>query len=89
MIAEKIQSNQKPLGRSLSSLKIGQRAKVLSIHISDKKVKNHLLDMGLIIGTEVQLKRIAPMGDPMNLWLRGYELSVRRAELDMIYVEVL
>lgn len=73
---------------SLSELKIGQTAVVKSINIANKDVKRHLLDMGLTKGTSVSIKKIAPMGDPIDILLRGYELAIRKADLKQIEVEV-
>ena len=74
---------------SLSELKIGQTAVVKSINIVNKDVKRHLLDMGLTKGTNVTIKKIAPMGDPIDILLRGYELAIRKSDLKQIEVEVL
>lgn len=74
---------------SLSELKIGQTAVVKSINIKNKEVKRHLLDMGLTKGTNVSIKKIAPMGDPIDILLRGYELAIRKADLKQIEVEVI
>ena len=74
---------------SLSELKIGQTAVVKSINIANKDVKRHLLDMGLTKGTSVTMKKIAPMGDPIDILLRGYELAIRKADLKQIEVEVI
>lgn len=73
----------------LSSLKIGQRAKVLGLHLDKPEVRRHLLDMGITKGTEILIKKIAPMGDPVDIELRGYELCIRREEMKNIDVEVL
>ena len=69
-------------------LKVGQKAKVLSINILDKERKRHLLDMGLTRGVELKIKRIAPMGDPVSIELRGYVLSVSKRDLEKIVVTV-
>lgn len=74
---------------SLSELKIGQTAVVKRINITNKNVKRHLLDMGLTKGTKVSIKKIAPMGDPIDILLRGYELAIRKADLKQIEVEVI
>lgn len=74
---------------SLSELKIGQTAVVKSINIANKDVKRHLLDMGLTKGTSISIKKIAPMGDPIDIVLRGYELAIRKADLKQIEVEVI
>lgn len=73
----------------LSDLKIGQRAKVLGLHLDKPEVRRHLLDMGITKGTEILIKKIAPMGDPVDIELRGYELCIRREEMRNIDVEVI
>lgn len=73
----------------LSDLKIGQRAKVLGLHLDKPEVRRHLLDMGITKETEILIKKIAPMGDPVDIELRGYELCIRKEEMKNIDVEVL
>ena len=73
----------------LSDLKIGQRAKVLGIHMDKPDVRRHLLDMGITKGTEILIKKVAPMGDPVDIELRGYELCIRKAEMKNIDIEIL
>ena len=73
----------------LSDLKIGQRAKVLGLHLDKPEVRRHLLDMGITKGTEILIKKIAPIGDPVDIELRGYELCIRKEEMKNIDVEVL
>ena len=73
----------------LSDLKIGQRAKVLGLHLDKPEVRRHLLNMGITKGTEILIKKIAPMGDPVDIELRGYELCIRKEEMKNIDVEVL
>ena len=73
----------------LSDLKIGQRARVLGLHLDKPEVRRHLLDMGITKGTEILIKKIAPMGDPVDIELRGYELCIRKDEMKNIDVEVL
>lgn len=74
---------------TLSSLKVGQSAKVLKLNETNKQIKRHLLDMGLTKGVEITIKKIAPMGDPIDISLRDYELCIRKADLEKIEVEVL
>ncbi|HAX03659.1 MAG: hypothetical protein A2Y45_08930 [Tenericutes bacterium GWC2_34_14] len=74
---------------SLSMLKRGQRAKVIQLNITDKALRRRLLDMGITEGVVVKMKKIAPLGDPIDIELRGYELCLRKADLDMIEVEVI
>ena len=73
----------------LSDLKIGQRAKVLGIHMDKPDLRRHLLDMGITKGTEILIKKVAPMGDPVDIELRGYELCIRKEEMKNIDVEIL
>ena len=73
---------------NLSELKVGQKAKVLKLNIEDKQIKRHLLDMGMTRGTLVTVKRKAPMGDPIDIALRDYELCICKADLSKIEVEV-
>lgn len=80
---------EKKLNCKLSDLKIGQVAKVININISNKSIKRHLLDMGITRGVIVSIKKIAPMGDPIDIILRGYELCLRKADLDCIDVEII
>ena len=72
----------------LSSLKVGQEAKIVSLEVTNKEIRRHLLDMGLTRGVIVKIKKVAPMGDPIDLELRGYELCVGKSDLDKIEVEV-
>jgi Fe2+ transport system protein FeoA len=78
----------------LAELKVGQRCVVrrLSGAASDRAaaaLRRRLLDMGLTPGTEAALVKTAPLGDPMELRLRGYNLSLRRGDADGIWVEIL
>ena len=72
----------------LSELKIGQTAIVKKLKIQDKHIRRHLLDMGITRGVKVKIKKIAPMGDPIDIELRGYQLAIRKADLKLIEVEV-
>jgi len=73
----------------LSELKVGQSAEIVSINVEDRKIRRHLLDMGLTKGTKVKIKKIAPMGDPIDIELRDYQLCIRKADLKQIEVEVM
>ena len=72
----------------LSNLKVGQKAKVLKLNETNKIIRRHLLDMGITRNTIVTVKKIAPMGDPIDLALRDYELCICKADLSKIEVEV-
>ncbi len=74
---------------SLNDLKLGEDAIVTAIDIDDKEMKRHLLDMGLTRGVTVKIKKESPMGDPVGIYLRGYDLCVRRKELSKIRCEVI
>lgn len=88
-----MKTNRKALKKGdkahLSDLKIGQKAKVLGIHMDKPEVRRHLLDMGITKGTEILIKKIAPMGDPIDISLRDYELCIRKMDLSKIEVEVI
>ncbi len=72
----------------LSDLKVGQKAKIVSLKEKNKEIKRHLLDMGLTKGTELSIKKIAPMGDPIDIKIRDYELCIAKKNLEKIEVEV-
>lgn len=73
----------------LSELKIGQKAMVTKLNFDNKEIRRHLLDMGVTRGVKVKIKKIAPMGEPIDLELRGYELALRKSELKNIEAEVI
>ncbi len=72
--------------RTLKELKVGKKARVVKLH-GEGAVRRRLMDMGLTRGTEVTVRRVAPFGDPIELTLRGYELSLRRADAEMVEIE--
>jgi len=74
---------------NLSELTVGQTAKVLNLNEENKRIRRHLLDMGVTRGVEITVKKIAPMGDPIDIALRDYELCICKADLEKIHVEVL
>ena len=71
---------------TIDDLKIGQRGIVSRVG-GEGALRLRFLDMGLIPGTNVQLQKIAPMGDPIQIRLRGYELTIRREDAAMIEIE--
>lgn len=73
----------------LDQLKVGQIAKVTRINIQNKEVRRHLLDMGVTRGVKIKVKKIAPMGDPIDIELRDYELCLRKADLSLLEGEVI
>ena len=70
---------------TLKNVKIGARAVIARLH-GDGAVRRRLLDMGLTKGTEVLVRKVAPAGDPIEITVRGYELSIRRSEAETIEV---
>ena len=72
--------------KTLKDVKVGETAVVVRLH-GEGAVKRLIMDMGLTRGTEVHVRKVAPLGDPMELTVRGYELSVRKADAEMIEVQ--
>ena len=72
--------------KTLKDVKVGENAVVVRLH-GGGAVKRRIMDMGLTRGTEVHVRKVAPLGDPMELTVRGYELSVRKADAEMIEVQ--
>lgn len=72
---------------SLDELKVGQTATILAVN-GQGALRGRLLDMGLTPHTEILLRKVAPMGDPIEVTLRGYELTLRVADAQQIEVEV-
>lgn len=70
---------------SLDQLKVGDHGTIVNVHGSGS-IKRRLMDMGLTKGTEIKVVKLAPLGDPMELRIRGYELSLRKNESEMIVV---
>lgn len=70
----------------LTKLKIGQKSKVVSLS-STGAVRRHIIDMGITPGAVVIMRKAAPMGDPLEINVRGYELSLRKTEAQEIMVE--
>lgn len=73
----------------LSKLNVGQKAKIVKLNVPNKEIRRHLLDMGLTRGTKVEIRKKAPMGDPIDIKLRDYELCISKSDLSQIEVEVL
>ena len=72
--------------KTLRQAQIGQTVKVVKIH-GEGAVKRRIMDMGVTKGVEVYVRKVAPLGDPVEVTVRGYELSVRKADAEMIEVE--
>ena len=73
---------------TLKQAKIGDTVKIVKLH-GEGAVKRRFMDMGLTKGVEVQVRKTAPLGDPIEVTVRGYELSLRKADAEMIEVESL
>ena len=72
--------------RNLSDLKVGQKGKVTRV-IAEAGIKSRLLDMGIVPGVEVKIQKVAPLGDPVDVLVKGYHLSLRREEAETIAME--
>ncbi len=70
----------------LSQLKIGERSKVVAVH-GEGAVRRRLFDMGITPGAEIYLRKKAPLGDPIEISLRGYELTLRKTEAAHVEME--
>ena len=75
------------MGRSLDELEVGKKAVVKMIR-GEKDIKRRLLDMGLVPGTELSVEKVAPLGDPIDISLKGYHLSLRKHEARAVKVEI-
>ena len=73
---------------SLSDLKKGMSARVVNVQNQNKALRRRFLDMGITQGVIVKIKKIAPLGDPIGIELRGYELCIRKSDMKNIDVEV-
>ena len=71
---------------TLKQAKIGETVRVVKLH-GEGAVKRRIMDMGLTKGVEVNVRKVAPLGDPIEVTVRGYELSLRKADAEMIEVE--
>ena len=71
---------------TLRDVKIGDSAKVKKLN-GEGAVKRRIMDMGITKGTDVYVRKVAPLGDPIEITVRGYELSIRKADAEMIEVE--
>ena len=71
---------------TLRDVKIGDTVKVVKLH-GQGAVKRRIMDMGITRGTEIYVRKVAPLGDPVEVTVRGYELSLRKADAEMVEVE--
>lgn len=72
--------------KTLKEVKIGDTVRVVKLH-GEGAVKRRIMDMGITKGAEVHIRKVAPLGDPIEITVRGYELSLRKADAEMIEVE--
>ena len=72
--------------KTLKDVRGGQIATVVKLH-GEGPTKRRIMDMGITRGVEIHVRKVAPLGDPMELNVRGYELSVRKADAEMIEVQ--
>ena len=72
--------------KTLRSVKVGETVKVVKLH-GEGAVKRRIMDMGITKGTEIYVRKLAPLGDPIEVTVRNYELSIRKADAEMIEVE--
>lgn len=72
--------------KTLREIKIGDTCKVKRVH-GEGALKRRIMDMGITKGTEIYVRKVAPLGDPVEISVRGYELSVRKSDAELIEVE--
>ena len=71
---------------TLRQAKIGQTVKVIKLH-GEGAIRRRIMDMGITKGVEIYVRKVAPLGDPLELQVRGYELSLRKADAELIEIE--
>lgn len=71
---------------TLREAKVGQTVKVIKLH-GEGAIKRRIMDMGITKGIDIYVRRVAPLGDPVEITVRGYELSIRKADAEMVEVE--
>ena len=72
--------------KTLKDIRISKSATVVKLH-GEGALKRRIMDMGITKGTTITVRKVAPLGDPMEITVRGYELSLRKADAEMIEVE--
>ena len=72
--------------KTLREAKIGETVKVVKLH-GEGAIKRRIMDMGITKGTAVYVRKVAPLGDPVEVTVRGYELSLRKADAEMIEIQ--
>ena len=71
---------------TLRTVKVGETVTVVKLH-GEGAVKRRIMDMGITKGVEIYVRKVAPLGDPIEVTVRGYELSLRRADAEMVEVQ--
>lgn len=72
--------------RTLKQVKVGETVKVVKLS-GEGAVKRRIMDMGITKGVEIYVRKVAPLGDPVEVTVRGYELSLRKADAEMVIIE--
>lgn len=72
--------------KTLKDAKIGQTVKVVKLH-GDGALRRRIMDMGITKGVQIYVRKVAPFGDPIEVYVRGYELTLRKVDADMVEVE--
>lgn len=72
--------------KTLKDVRVGERARVIKLR-GEGAIKRRIMDMGITKGVEVYIHKVAPLGDPIEITVRGYDLSLRKADAEMIDVE--
>ena len=72
---------------NLGQVKVGSTCRVVKLH-GQGAVKRRIMDMGITKGVEIYVRKVAPLGDPVEITVRGYELSIRKADAEMVEVDV-
>ncbi|MBR1454050.1 MAG: ferrous iron transport protein A [Lachnospiraceae bacterium] len=72
--------------KTLKDVKVGETSKVLKIN-GEGKIKRRIMDMGITKGTSIYVRKVAPLGDPIEITVRGYELSLRKDDAEMLEME--
>ncbi len=72
--------------KTLKDVKVGETVTVVKLH-GEGALKRRIMDMGVTRGTEIYVRKVAPLGDPVETTVRGYELSIRRADAELIEVK--
>ena len=72
--------------KTLREVRVGETATVVKLH-GEGAVRRRIMDMGITKGTTVHIRKVAPLGDPLEITVRGYELSIRKGDAEMIEVQ--